>query len=159
MELNQQRRAAVTRAVTRWSADLVRLAYSYLLSRADAQDAVQDAFMVYLKRAPEFAGEAQEKAWLMKVTANRCKNVLRSPWFKNREPIPEELPADEGSREVILALANLPKKYRMCVHLHYYEGYSIEEIASLLGAKPATVGTWLSRARALLKQELGGNEK
>ncbi len=156
MELNQKRSAAATMAVMRWSADLVRLAYSYLLSRADAQDAVQDAFMIYLKRAPEFDAPEQEKAWLMKVTANRCKNVLRSGWFKNREPIPEELPADEDSRDVIRALAALPKKYRMCVHLHYYEGYKLDEIAAMLGTKPATVGTWLNRARAQMKTELGG---
>ena len=157
MEQTQKRSAAATRAVMRYSADLVRLAYSYLLSRADAQDAVQDAFVVYLKRAPQFESEEKEKAWLMQVTANRCKNMLRSPWHKNRAPIDEEMPADEDSREVILALGRLPKKYRMCVHLHYYESYSLNEIAGLLGTKPATVGTWLSRARALLKQELGGD--
>ena len=156
MTVDTRRSAAVTRAVSRYSADLVRLAYSYLLCRADAQDAVQDAFMSYLKHAPEFENEDKEKAWLMKVTANRCRNVLRSPWFKNRAPIPEDLPADGDSREVILALGKLAKKYRMCVHLHYYEGYSINEIAQMLGAKPATVGTWLSRAREQLKQELGG---
>lgn len=155
METVQQRNAAAVRAVTRYSAELVRLAYSYLLSRADAQDAVQDAFMTYLKSAPAFESDEKEKAWLMKVTANRCKNVLRSHWYKSRQPIPEELPADEDSREVILALGKLPKKYRLCVHLHYYEGYSLNEIAALMNAKPASVGTWLSRARAQLKQELG----
>lgn len=156
MERMQHRNAAVTRAVTRYGTELVRLAYSYLLSRADAQDAVQDTFMAYMKSAPAFESDEKEKAWLMKVTANRCKNVLRSHWYKSRQPIPEELPADEDSREVILALGRLPKKYRLCVHLHYYEGYSLSEIAELLNAKPASVGTWLSRARAQLKEQLGG---
>ena len=157
MEITERRNAAATRAVIRYSTDLVRLAYSYLLSRADAQDAVQDAFMIYLRRAPEFESEDKEKAWLMKVTANRCKNMLRSLWFKNRQPIPEELPAEEDDRDVILALGKLPKKYRICVHLHYYEGYTLNEIAELLDAKPASVGTWLSRARAQLREELGGD--
>ncbi len=156
MAIDERRSAALTLAVTKYSADLVRLAYSYLLSRADAQDAVQNAFMSYLKSAPVFDGEKQEKAWLMTVTANRCKNMLRSLWHRNRAPIDEDLPADEDSREVILALEKLPKKYRMCVHLHYYEGYSLNEIAEILNAKPASVGTWLSRARDLLRQELGG---
>ena len=157
MEQRQQRNLAAERAVTRYSADLMRLAYSYLLSRSDAQDAVQDAFMIYLRRAPAFESDEKEKRWLMKVTANRCKNMLRSLWHRSREPISEELPADEESQEVIWALGKLPKKYRMCVHLHYYEGYSLNEIAQLLNAKPASVGTWLSRARAQLKEELGGD--
>ncbi len=156
MEQTQQRSAAAIRAVTQYSADLVRLAYSFLLDRADAQDAVQDVFMVYLRRAPNFESSEKEKAWLMKVTANRCRNILRSPWRRNRAPIPEELPAEEDSREVLLALGKLPGKYRLCIHLHYYEGYTLQEIADMLGSKPASVGTWLSRARVLLKDELGG---
>ena len=157
MSLTPEQSAAVTRAVTRYSADLVRFAYSFLLNIHDAQDAVQDVFMSYMKSAPRFDSAEKEKAWLIKVTANRCKNVLRSLWFKSREPLNEELPAGEEDREMLLALAKLPKKYRMCVHLHYYEGYSIDEISELLGTKPATVGTWLSRARQKLKSELGGD--
>ena len=156
MPVSEKMSAAVTRAVMNYSADLVRFAYSYLLSRAEAQDAVQDAFMSYMKSAPTFESADKEKAWLMKVTANKCRNVLRSLHVKKRAPLNEELPADDDGREVIRALSALPKQYRMCVHLHYYEGYSLNEIAGMLGAKPATVGTWLSRARELLKQELGG---
>lgn len=145
-------------ALTKWNADLVRFAYAYLLNRSDAQDAVQDAFMSYMKHAPEFADESGEKAWLMRVTANRCKSLLRSGWFKSREPIPEDLPAEEPKKAVILALGRLPSKYRMPLHLHYYCGYSLKEMSGLLGAGEATLGTRLARGRELLRQELGGEE-
>ena len=156
MTINESVSAAVTKAVINYSTDLVRLAYSYLLSRAEAQDAVQEAFMSYMKSAPSFENAQKEKAWLMKVTANKCKNVLRSLRVRNHVPLDDEMPCDEESRDVLRAIGTLPKKYRMCVHMHYYEGYSINEIADMLDAKPATVGTWLNRAREMLKQELGG---
>ncbi len=159
MSLDNARYYAAALALRRWSADLVRFAYSYLLNHADAQDAVQDAFVSYMKHAPVFSDTEAEKAWLIRVTANKCKNMLRSGWFKSREPLSEELPADEESREVIRAMGKLPGKYRWPVHLHYYEGYSIAEIAQMLGAREATVGTWLSRGRELLRRELGGTEE
>ena len=159
MALSNETNAAVTNAVVRYSADLVRLAYSFLLDIHDAQDAVQDAFLSYLKHSPTFESEEKEKAWLVKVTANRCKNVLGGFWRKRSAVLPEDYPAEGDDRELVLALGRLQKKYRACIHLHYYEGYSINEIASILNAKPATVGTWLSRAREELKNELGGDLK
>ncbi|MBR4236037.1 MAG: RNA polymerase sigma factor [Clostridia bacterium] len=143
-------------ALMRFGPDLVRFAYSYLLNLADAQDAVQDALVAYMKRAPEFGDDESEKAWLFTVTANKCRSFLRSGWFKSRAEIPESVPAQDESREVLNALSRLPRKYRMPLHLHYFEGYSIEEIAAMLNAKPATVGTWLARGREMLKTEIGG---
>lgn len=145
-------------ALSKWGADLVRFAWSYLHNLHDAQDAVQDALLSYMKHAPEFETEAQEKAYLLTLTANRSRNMLVSGWFKSRNPIPEELPAENESRELLNAICALPRKYRQSVHLHYYEGYSIEETAKILGAKPATVGTWLARGREALKAQLGGLE-
>ncbi len=156
MSLEQDRYALAASALTRLGPELVRYAYAILLNRADAQDAVQEALLSYMKHAPLFEDDQQEKAWLLRVTANKCKSMLRSSWFKARAPIDEELPASEESREVIWALAKLPAKYRNAVHLHYYEGYSIEEISRMLGAKQATVGTWLKRGRELMRIELGG---
>lgn len=158
MEQRNLRYEAAARALTRFGTDLVRFAYSYLLNHQDAQDAVQDVLLSYMRRAPRFEGEAQERAWLLRATANRCKNVLRSSWFKTRAPLPEELPQEPESRELIQALGKLPDKYRTPLHLHYYEGYSIAEIAGILGARTATVGTWLARGREKLKEQLGGYE-
>lgn len=156
--MNEARYSRAEAAVIRHSADLVRFAYSFLLNRADAQDAVQDAFESYWKHAPEFTEETQEKAWLMRVTANRCKSMLRSSWFRTRAPLSEDLPAGEEERSVLMALGRLPAKYRTAVHLHYYHGYSIKEIAALLNIPEGTVGTRLARGRELMKQELGGFE-
>ena len=149
-----ERYTAAADALKRHGADMVRLAYSYLLNLSDAQDAAQDAFVTYMKQAPAFDTAAQEKAWLTRVTANKCKNMLRSGWFKSRRPIPDELPANEEKRELLMEIAGLPAKYRAPIHLHYYEGYSIAEIARMLNARESTVGTWLSRARQLLRVRL-----
>ncbi|MBO7385000.1 MAG: sigma-70 family RNA polymerase sigma factor, partial [Clostridia bacterium] len=78
MSLDNARYDAAALALRRWSADLVRFAYSYLLNHADAQDAVQDAFVSYMKHAPVFSDPEASMAWLIRVTATKCKKMLRS---------------------------------------------------------------------------------
>lgn len=143
-------------AVRTYADALYRLAYTQLRSRADAEDVVQEVFLRYLRRAPVFASAEHERAWLMRVTVNRCRDLLRSPWVRRRDELPEDLPAegaDEAS-ELLAAVLALPAKYRAPIHLYYYEGYAIREIADLLGCRPATVGTRLARGRHLLRQAL-----
>lgn len=150
----------IERAVRAHSPALYRLAYTQLRSRADAEDAVQETFLTYLRRAPDFASPDHERAWLMRVTLNRCRDMLRSPWHRRRDELPEDLtaePADEAA-ELLEAVLTLPPKYRAPIHLYYYEGYAIREIADLLGCRPATVGTRLARARRLLRQALTEEE-
>ena len=130
------------------------LAYVYLKNQYDAEDVAQEVFTAYLTRAPRFTSGQKEKSWLMTVTANKCKSLLR---LKHREELPltEDLmylPREESA--LMAAVLRLEKKYRLAIHLHYYEGYSLEEIGRMLHARPGTVGSWLSRAREKLKQEL-----
>ena len=132
------------------------LAFVYLKNRFDAEDASQEVFLTYLRKAPRFISAQKEKAWIMTVTANRCRDMLR---LKQREELPltEEIsyiPAQES--EVLLAVLELEEKYRVPIHLHYYEGYSLKEIAALMKVRPGTVGSWLSRGREILKEQLGG---
>lgn len=95
------------------------------------------------------------KAWLLKVTANKCRNLLKSGWYRSRNELPESLTALERREdEVLAAVFSQEEKYRPPLHLHYYEGYSIREIARILVLPAATVGTRLPRGRALLKREL-----
>lgn len=143
------------------SAALYRLAYTQLRSAADAEDAVQEAFLRLLRRAPDLESDDHTRAWLMRVTLNICRDMLRSPWHRRREALPEELPAepDDEAAELLSAVLSLPAKYRAPIHLHYYEGYAIREIADLLGCRPATVGTRLARARRLLRQALTDGEE
>ncbi len=145
---------AVQQAVSIHSTGLVRLAFTYTKNIQDAEDIVQEVFFTYLSKSPFFVDEAHEKSWLIRVTVNKCKDALRR---QKRAPLPlsEEivsLPAED--RTLLLAVLSLDEKYRLPLHLHYYEGYSIAEIARILHANPATVGSWLQRGRAHLKRQL-----
>ncbi len=147
----------VEKAVVRYSDSLRRLAFTYVKSVHDAEDIVQDVFLAYLREAPSFESEAHEKAWLYKVTANKSRNARKAGWFRNRCELPEELGyLPEEQSGVLEAVLSLHEKYRLPLHLFYFDGYSIEEIARLLNAKPATIGTRLARGRSLLKKQLGG---
>lgn len=136
---------------------LFRAALAILGDVHGAEDAVQDTFLRYLEKRPELNDENHERAWLLKVTANLCRSALRS---KKRHPTVELLdvyPApDEESRELVEAVLALPASQRAAVHLFYYEGYSTDEIAAILGQRPGTVRSHLSRAREALRQKLKG---
>ena len=108
------------------------------------------------KVGPDFNDEEHIKAWLLKVTANECKNRLKSFWHKNMISLEEiVLPVqDKEDREVIKMVLSLPVKYRNVLYLHYFEGYSIREMSELLNLKEATVKTHLKRGRELLKKLL-----
>ncbi len=142
------------RAITRYGHRVQSLAYVYLKNRHDAEDVAQEVFLTYYKKAPQFLTADKEKGWLMTVTANKCKSLLRRK-HRSELPLPEDLcylPPEEN--RVLLAVLSLEEKYRLPIHLHYYEGWSMEEIGKLLHARPGTVGSWLSRAREKLRKEL-----
>lgn len=147
-----------TGAVDRWGPAVYRLACAVTGSRSDADDVFQEVFLRYHRAAPDFASQAHEKAWLLRVTVNRCKSLLASPWRRHSVPL-EDVYACPGPEEsaVAEALAALPPKDRTLLHLYYYEGYRTEEMARLLGRKSATIRSQLTRARQklarLLKEE------
>lgn len=154
-ELNE----SVRRALDLYSQSMIKIAFAYLKNRADAEEVTQEVFLTYLQKRPVFENGEHEKAWLIRTTINKSKNMLKTGWFRSRNPVPEDLsylPKEEN--EVLQAVLSLDKKYRIPIHLHYYEGYSIQEIAVIMQAKAATVGTWLARGRALLKDKIGGLE-
>ena len=147
--------AEIERVVNEYATMLLRVAYSQLNNRADAEDAVQEVLLKYMEKAPVFQSEEHEKAWLLRVTVNHCKNHLASAWFRKRADLDEGIPAlDNAELEVVSAVAALPAKYRAVVHLYYFEGYSTKEIAEILHSRPNTVSSRLSRARALLAKAL-----
>ena len=142
--------------VDRHENTLFRAALAILGDVQEAEDAVQDTLLRYLEKRPEFRDREHEKAWLLKVAANRCKSVLRA---RLRHPAVELLdvypaPDGDGSRELMEAILSLPANQRAAVHLFYYEGYSSEEIAAILGQRPGTVRSHLSRARESLRNYL-----
>ena len=138
--------------VNKYENTLLRAALAILGDVQEAEDAVQETFLRYLEKRPELRDEGHEKARLLKVTANRCKSVLR---VKKRRPTVELLdvyPApDGGTGALVEAIQSLPANQRAAVHLHYYEGYTTDEIARILGQRPGTVRSHLSRAREALR--------
>ena len=123
----------------------------------DAEDACQTVFRKVLEQSEPFRDPEHEKAWLIVTARNECRNQLKHWWRTRRageealETIPWEAPEDG---EVWQALLSLPERERTALYLHYYQGYSTEETAELMGTKPATLRTWLFRARGKLKQRL-----
>ena len=147
--------AEIERVVNEYATMLLRVAYSQLNNRTEAEDAVQEVLLKYMEKAPVFQSEEHEKAWLLRVTINHCKNHLASAWFRKRADLDKGIPAlDNEELEVVSAVAALPAKYRAVVHLYYFEGYSTKEIAEILHSRPNTVSSRLSRARALLAKAL-----
>jgi len=131
---------------------LYRAALAILGDPQEAEDAVQDAFLRYLEKAPKALENAG--AWLMRVLVNVCKSRLRLVW-RRVGPLPETLPAPgPEEREELEELYSLPPEDRAVIHLHYYEGYSTDEIARMLGQRPGTVRSRLSRARGKLRKLL-----
>lgn len=137
---------------------ILRLSYSYLHNLSDAEDALQDTLLRLMINKPVFSSPEHEKAWLMRVAINICKNKLKSSWFKTVK-IPENLQSESivnEESEVLEAVHNLPVKYREVIHLFYYEGYSTFEISSLLQKKESTIRSLLHRSREMLKKYLKG---
>lgn len=134
-----------------------RVAFNYLKSAVDAEDVTQNVFLKLLKEKKSFEGETHVKHWLIRVALNECKNVTRSRWWKAEsfEDYAATLTFDEpGHSDLFHAVMDLPKKYRLPIYLHHYEGYSTEEVAGILGVPRGTVCTQLMRGRELLKKTL-----
>ena len=146
----------IRRLVETYSPMLLRLAAARLASPADAEDAVQEAFLRLLTTQPVFRDAEHEKAWLIRTTLHRACDIRKSAARRNL-PLEEAAlaAAPEPEAEPLLtAVRALPEKYSAVIHLHYYEGYSIQEIANLLGVPVSTVGTRLARGRERLRRLL-----
>ncbi len=143
-------------------ADMVyRMAYAWMRSKADAEDVFQDVFLSYAQKHPVFQDEGHRRAWLLRVTVNRCKSLHRSAWRRHRASLEEArtaaVPAPEFD-DLHQALSRLPARYRAVIHLYYFENYSTQEIAALLHLPHGTVRTQMTRARRLLGDMLQGDE-
>ncbi len=141
----------IEKSFERYAPMLLRIAYQDTQNQADAEDAVQFAFMKMLEKR-DFEDENNIIAWLIRVTINKTRNIVLSPWRKRNAQFKEDMWAtpDYESMEILDAVKKLPKKYGTCVYLHYYEGYTIKEIARLLGENENTIGSRLIRARKKL---------
>lgn len=137
---------------------LYKIAIVYLGNKEDAEEAVQEVFIKLLFKAPKFKGPEHEKAWLIRVTINLCKNTVSSIWHKRvikMESIADYCESDTDLR-IAESVLSLPVKYKAAIHLHYYEDYSVKEIAETLKLSESAVKMRLQRGRQLLKLELEG---
>lgn len=145
---------SVTDAVEKYADLLFRIAYQILENNADAEDAVQNAFLRLLCASP-FDEEAHRKAWLIRVTVNLCKDLRKSAWYRKRTELSESSSApSQEQQDVLDEIWKLPARYRTVIYLYYYEEYTVSEISEILRRNKNTVASRLARARKMLKQIL-----
>lgn len=135
-----------------------RLAVARVKNKYDADDILQEVFLRFIKVKDKVENDEHLKALLIRITINCSKSLLMSSWFKRTESLSESFGVLDEYSDTLDAVLRLPKKYRTVIHLHYYMGYSVNEISSILKSKPSTVKSQLHRARKQLKIELEGEE-
>ncbi|MGN0573926.1 MAG: RNA polymerase sigma factor [Acutalibacteraceae bacterium] len=142
------------RVINEYGDSIYRLCSVMLKNTFDAQDAVQECFLKYITKAPNFNDSEHEKAWLIKVAANICKDMMRKR--RRLSPVsPDEirnLGKSEDNAQILGLLVSLEEKYRIVIHLHYVEGYKTGEISSMLGISEAAVKKRLQRGREALRE-------
>lgn len=142
-------------------ADMVRrICFLHLRQREDVEDAFQEVFLRYLERTEPFENDEHEKAWLIRVTLQRCADITRSFWNRRVLPLDETIVAavPAESHELLEAVLRLPPDERNAVYLFYYESFDVASIARMTGKKPNTVYSHLHRARNRLRKQIGGWE-
>lgn len=144
----------------KYSDMLYRIALMQLQSSEDAMDCVQDVFVKYMSTDILFSSDEHEKAWFIRATVNHCHDIFRKKRIRNHEELSaaENIPLDEhfsdyGS-EISDAIGRLPEKIRIAIVLHYLEGYSIDETASMLKTGKSAIKMRLARGRDALRDIL-----
>ena len=158
--LSLETEESLDEVVERYADMVYRLACAQTGSRDRADDVFQEVFLRLVRRDPAFASEEHRKAWLLRVTINRCNSLLRSVWHRRTQGLEEAFPeasftpAETGVADAVNAL---PKKYRQVIYLYYIMGYDTAEIAALLHRPQNTVLSQMARARAMLRKTLEGD--
>ncbi len=146
----------------KYANDVLRVSYFYLGDRQQAEDVTQDVFVRLLTHAPELEA-GREKAWLLKVALNRCRDLWRGSWVKRvvlgspameLTPAPDQMDDRLEKQELMAAIRRLPADFRDVILLHYYQGYGISEMAELLRVPEGTISSRLSRGRKKLEEIL-----
>lgn len=132
---------------------LYKIAYSYTASKEDSEDILQDVFIKFAQQK-SFENEEHRKAWLIRVTINKSINLIKSSHRKKSVPLYENINETVEDSDLKSIVMELPIKYRSTIFLYYYEGYSVEEIAEVLGKKTSSIYTLLRRGRDMLKKIL-----
>lgn len=147
----------IEKTVHAYGNSLYRLCYVMLNNEKDAEDAVQDTFIKYIEKSPSFADSEHEKAWLITVAQNRCRDMLRQRKRYSQtdvEVVQEYIVPTENS-SILNALMTLPEKYKLVLALYYIEEYRVDDIAKIIGKTPSAVKMRLQKGRQLLKEAYG----
>ena len=145
----------INHIVNTYSDTILRIAYQYTKNIYDAQDIAQDVFLAVMKRNLNALSEEKLKAYIIRATINKCKDFHRKRLRRKVVSLEDVEPVFSPEEQNVMDEVNrLPEKYRNVIYLNYYEGYRVNEIADILGTKPSTVSSQLSRARAKLKDIL-----
>ncbi len=146
--------------VSKYSPLIFRISYCILCNRTDAEDAVQETFLKYLTKAPDFNGEEHRKAWLIKVSANISKNMLLLRRKRETVSIDDitDIGIDEKDYERFEIIMSLPAKYKIVLTLYYVEGYKSKEIADIINISEEAVRKRLQKGRELLRKEIEKEE-
>lgn len=136
---------------------IYRIALTHTGSPENAEDVFQEVFIAYGEKLLGFKDESHKKAWLIRVTINKCKNIKASSWNRRVVELDENLSFESPEELGVLeAVNNLPENYKTVIYLIYYEGYKVKEIAEILKTNENTIKTWAFRAREMLKESLEG---
>lgn len=163
MNHESMRADSIRESIERYSDMVYRLAFSMMKNKYDADDIHQEVFIQYISHYPKLGNETHKKAWLIRVTINMCKNWWKSAWQRKMCQMLEGHDAatqDESILQweqrypVMEQVQKLPQKYRVIIHLFYYEEMSLKEIAEILKLKESNVRARLTRARQKLKNLL-----
>ena len=133
-----------------------RTAFAFLKNKANTEDAVQTTFIKLINSSPKFKNKDHEKAWLIFTCSNTCKDMLRRK-YNTEEPLIDEAASTENVDSLLDEVLALPVKLRTAIYLHYYEGYTSEEIGKIQNLSSSTVRNQLHDEREILKKRLGGN--
>ena len=151
-------RIPIRELAEKYQNSLYAAAFNICKNPADAEDAVQDTFLQYHLNKQEYDSEQHIRAWLLRVAINRAKNITHSFWRRNRQSLEDYMETavfeTPDLSDVFRAVMELPEKYRIVIHLFYYEDYSVNEIAEVLKLSVSNVKVRLSRGRKLLKEAL-----
>lgn len=151
----------VNRAIDLYSDTIRRICMLHLKNTADTEDIFQTVFLKYALSDICFENHEHEKAWLIRVTMNACKDLLKSFWKHTialDEIIEQPSNISPDHKEVLEAVLSLPARYRDVVYLHFYEGYTAPEISQILHKNVNTVYTLLNRSKQMLQKKLEGDE-
>ena len=153
-----ENKITASKAFEEYSDMVYRLAFARVKNKYDADDILQDVFMRYMKSKQDISDLEHAKALLIRITINCTKSLFTSSNKKKTAPLDEFMSIDMPVRDTLEAVLKLPLKYRTVIHLHYYCGYNVDELAKILNSNPSTVKSQLHRARLKLKDYLEGDE-